>query len=248
MNPAKSLPLPLLGNLKAFLTSVPGVLLTVALLTLLCRIETTQAPWAPYFFSYGALALLIPLLLGAAPIKPTRLAGKALWKLTAVVAMLAILIDSGVFTIGYDWLLQQTGHYQPFYSISGATNLLIETVAIRQHLSQITAMGIFGVMVLLWAPVAEELFYRGYVFGSLKQHLPLAAAWGISVAVFSLRHVIHFYYLWPNLSVAGVVWASSMLIFGSLMTWLYQRTGGLGPSMLVHLLVNLAGLLAAPMP
>jgi membrane protease YdiL (CAAX protease family) len=32
------------------------------------------------------------------------------------------------------------------------------------------------------------------------------------------------------------------------MTWLYERSGGLGPAMLVHLLVNLASLLAAPMP
>lgn len=248
MNPAKSLPLPLLGNLKAFLTSVPSVLLTVALLTLLCRIETTAVPWSPYFVIYGLLALLIPLWLGVAPIRPTRLAGKALWRLTAVVAVLAISVDSGIFTISYDWLLGQLGLAQPFYSINGATNLLIQTVSVRQHMSLLTATGIFGLFVLLWAPVAEELFYRGYVFGSLKQHLPLAAAWGISVAVFGLRHVIHFYYLWPNLSVAGVVWASSMLIFGSLMTWLYERTGGLGPSMLVHLLVNLAGLLAAPMP
>lgn len=247
MNATLAVALPF-SRVRAGLTSVPGVLLVVALLTLLCRIETTSAPWSPYFFAYGALALALPLWLGCAPIKPRRLTGKPLWRATAVMAVLAILIDSGVFTITYDWLLQQNGYFQPFYSISGATNLLIETVAIRQHLSQITAMGIFGVMVLLWAPVAEELFYRGYVYTSLKQHLPLAVAWGISVAVFGLRHIIHFYYLWPTLSVAGTVWACSMLIFGSLMTWLYERTGGLAPSMLVHLLVNLAGLLVAPMP
>lgn len=239
---------PPFSRARAALTSLPGVLLVVLLLTLLCRVETTGVPWSPYFVCYGLLALLIPLWLGVAPIRATRLAGKALWRVTALVAVFAIGIDSGVFTLGYDWLLGQLGLAQPFYSISGATNLLIQTVSVRQQLSLLTAMGIFGLFVLLWAPVAEELFYRGYVYTSLKQHLPLAAAWGISVAAFGLRHVIHFYYLWPELSVAGVVWACSMLIFGSLMTWLYERTGGLGPSMLVHLLVNLAGLLAAPMP
>lgn len=239
---------PLIDRLRAALVSVPGVLLVAALLTLLCRIETTAAPWSPYFFGYGALALAIPLWLGRAPIKPLRLSGKPLWKVTAAVAVLAVAVDSGVFTLGYDRLLQYAGLYQPFYSISGASNLMVETVAQRQHVSAITAMGIFGVMVLLWAPVAEELFYRGYVYGSLKRHLPLAAAWGISVAVFGLRHAIHFFYLWPHLSVAGVVWVCSMLIFGSLMTWLYERTGGLGPSMVVHLLVNMAGILVAPLP
>lgn len=224
------------------------MLLVVALLTLLCRIETTAAPWSPYFFGYGALALAIPLWLGCAPIRPLRLAGKPLWRVTAAVTLLAILIDSGIFTLGYDRLLLQLGLYQPFYSISNATNLMVDTVAQRQHMSPLAAMGVFGVLTLLWAPVVEELFYRGYVYSSLKRQLPLAAAWGISVAVFGLRHTIHFYYLWPHLSVAGAVWACSMLIFGSLMTWLFERTGGLGPSMLVHLLVNVAGILAAPMP
>ena len=237
-----------LGRVRAALTSLPGVLLVVVVLTVLCRIETTTAPWAPYFLAYGTLALLIPLVVGMAPIRATKRAGKALWKLTAAVATVAILIDSGVFTLAYDAVLQHVGLYQPFYSISAATNLMVETVATRQHVSPIAAMGIFGVITLLWAPVVEELFYRGYVYGSLKRHLPLAAAWGISVLAFGLRHVIHFFYLWPQVSVAGMVWACSMLIFGSLMTWLYERTGGLGPSMVVHLLVNMAGILAAPLP
>jgi membrane protease YdiL (CAAX protease family) len=237
-----------LERLRAALTSLPGVLIVVVALTVLCRIETTNAPWAPYFFAYGALALLIPLLVGVAPLRATKLTGKALWKLTAATAAVGILVDSGVFTLGYDALLLHLGLQQPFYSISGATNLTVETVAARQHMSPMAAMGIFGAIVLLWAPVAEELFYRGYVYGNLKRHLPVAAAWGISVLAFGLRHTIHFFYLWPDLSVAGVAWACDALIFGVLMTWLYERSGGLGPCMLVHLLVNLAGLLAAPLP
>ena len=239
---------PPFSRVRAALTSLPGVLLVVVLLTVLCRVETTAVPWSPYFIFYGLLALLIPLWLGSVPIRATRLSGKPLWRLTAIVAVLAISIDSGIFTIAYDSLLAHLGLAQPFYSISGATNLLIQTVSVRQQISLLAAMGIFGLFVLLWAPVAEELFYRGYVYTSLKQHLPLAAAWGISVAAFGLRHIVHYFYIWPELSVASVVWVCSMLVFGSLMTWLYERSGGLGPAMLVHLLVNLASLLAAPMP
>ena len=235
-------------RLCAWLVSVPGVLFTLVAATVLCRIETTNAPWSPYFLSYGALALAVPLWLGIRPIRPARLSGKALWRITALVAVVAIGIDSGIFTIGYDWLLGRLGLYQPFYSISAATDLMVATVASREHLSPWLAEGIFGLLVLIWAPLAEELFYRGYVYGSLKQALPQAVAWAIAVGMFGLRHSLHFFYMWPHLSVAGSVWAFSMLIFGSLMTWLYERTGGLGPSMLVHLLVNLAGMLAAPLP
>jgi membrane protease YdiL (CAAX protease family) len=233
---------PPFSRVRAALTSLPGVLLVVVLLTVLCRVETTAVPWSPYFIFYGLLALLIPLWLGSVPIRATRLSGKPLWRLTAMVAVLAISIDSGIFTIAYDSLLAHLGLAQPFYSISGATNLLIQTVSVRQQISLLAAMGIFGLFVLLWAPVAEELFYRGYVYTSLKQHLPLAAAWGISVAAFGLRHIVHYFYIWPELSVASVVWVCSMLIFGSLMTWLYERTGGLDAGAFA---VNLASLLCA---
>lgn len=236
------------NSLRLAATSVPGVLVVVGLLMLLCGIETTAAPWAPYFFAYGALTLAIPLWLRVAPVQPARLVGKPLWRITAIVALLSIAVDSGIFTIGYDALLKHLGLYQPFNSISGASNLMVENVVQRQQLAPITAMGIFGAISLLWAPVAEELFYRGYVYGSLKRHLPMAWAWGLSVAAFGLRHTIHFFYLWPQLSVAGALWACSMFIFGSLMTWLYERTGSLAPCMWVHLMVNMAGLVAAPLP
>lgn len=242
-----SAPLPL-DRLRAALTSLPGVLLVVVALTVLCRVETTQAPWAPYFLSYGAMALLIPLLVGVGPIWATKISGKALWKLTALTAVVAIGFDSGVFTLGYDALLAHWGLLQPFYSITSATDAMVELVTQRQQLSKIEALGIFAILALVWAPVVEELFYRGYVYNHLKRHLPKAAAWGIAVLAFGLRHTLHFFYLFPQLSVAGTVWCCSMLIFGSLMTWLYERTGGLGPPMLVHLLVNVAGLLAAPLP
>jgi membrane protease YdiL (CAAX protease family) len=192
---------PPFSRVRAALTSLPGVLLVVVLLTVLCRVETTAVPWSPYFIFYGLLALLIPLWLGSVPIRATRLSGKPLWRLTAMVAVLAISIDSGIFTIAYDSLLAHLGLAQPFYSISGATNLLIQTVSVRQQISLLAAMGIFGLFVLLWAPVAEELFYRGYVYTSLKQHLPLAAAWGISVAAFwPASRTVH--YLLVNLHLA----------------------------------------------
>lgn len=239
--------LPLALGLRAWLASAPGALLATLAISAVCALESTVAPWAPYFIFYGALAILIPSIAGLAPIRPPRLHGRPLWRLTAIVAVLAIAVDSGVFTIGYDLLLQWMGLTgQAFYSISGATALLVETVAHRTGLSPLAAQGIFGVFVLLWAPIGEELFYRGYLYGALKSRMPGAAAFVVAAACFSARHVLHFLYLWPTVSVAGLAWALGMLCFAGLMTYLYERTGGLGPSMAVHFMVNVAGLLAAP--
>jgi membrane protease YdiL (CAAX protease family) len=234
-----------LGGIHKFAKSVPGVLLIVCLLTLLCYIETTIAIWAPYFFVYAILTIAIPLWVGVKKLKSDRVYRKTNWVLIATVIALAVAIDSGCFIIGYDSLLKYLGKFQPYYSISGATNLMVETVAQKNQLSTLVVMGIFGAITLLWAPYAEELFYRGYVYENLKRHIPLIAAWIISVFFFSIRHTIHFFYLWPELSVAGSVWAFSMIIFGSIVTWLYERTGKLWPSMLVHLCVNFVGIMVA---
>lgn len=238
---------PLTAGLRSCLASTPGALLVTLAISTVCALESTVAPWAPYFVVYGALALLIPNLVGIAPIRPTRLHGRPLWRITAIVAVLAIAVDSGVFTLGYDLLLQRMGlGGQAFYSISGATARLVEMVAYRTGLSPLAAQGIFGVFVLLWAPIGEELFYRGYLYGALKSRMPGVAAFVIAAVCFSARHVPHFLYLWPTVSIAGLAWALGMLCFAGLMTWLYERTGGLGPSMAVHFMVNVTGLLVAP--
>jgi membrane protease YdiL (CAAX protease family) len=76
------------------------------------------------------------------------------------------------------------------------------------------------------APLCEELFFRGCLFGSFQRaRRPLLGAL-LSAAVFALCHMRPL--LMPD-----------MFVFGLLMAWLYRRTGSLAAPVAAHLSYNL---------
>ena len=86
------------------------------------------------------------------------------------------------------------------------------------------ALALYGVTTVIFAPIGEELFYRGLSFSGL-------AAWGfipaalISSAMFAISHFD----------------AGSLIPFtalGMVMAWLYWRSGSLWDSIVFHCLFN----------
>ncbi len=105
----------------------------------------------------------------------------------------------------------------------------VPTEIIRSHLT----LSIAAVVVVIGAPLSEELFFRGFVFSGLVR-------WGF----------------WPAALVSGCAFAlfhfdpGSFIpfsIIGVLMAWLYWSRGSLWDSILFHFLFNLTSfmLLAA---
>lgn len=79
-------------------------------------------------------------------------------------------------------------------------------------------------------PIMEEIFFRGFMYNAFKKRIGIF--WGIlfTSSVFSLLH-------------AHLVGFLPILILGIVLTYLYEKTGSLVPSMTVHILHNLASLL-----
>ena len=106
-------------------------------------------------------------------------------------------------------------------------------LALAHARPQDVVLGILAAVVL--APLGEELFYRGVLYRWLRQIVPLGIALGLSALLFTAVH-------WSGdlLHPSGLA-----LVFGSglLYAWLFERSGSLLPGLLVHVLVNLAGLL-----
>ena len=86
----------------------------------------------------------------------------------------------------------------------------------------------------------EEYYWRWFVFGRLKQHVPLAAAITISSLGFMAHHVIVLatffgwgslltYFLSLCVAIGGAAWA-----------WLYARSGSLVGPWISHMLVDAA--------
>jgi membrane protease YdiL (CAAX protease family) len=82
------------------------------------------------------------------------------------------------------------------------------------------------------APLAEEAFFRGFVFAGLRQRLGVVGAALISAAVFGAVH----------LSLATFL---PVAFLGLLLAMLYEATGSLYPGIIAHAFNNGFGLLLA---
>jgi membrane protease YdiL (CAAX protease family) len=82
-----------------------------------------------------------------------------------------------------------------------------------------------GALVILGAPIAEEVLFRGFLFAKLRMHLPFVLASALSGGLFSLAHAD------PGLIIP-------FTIVGMLLAYVYERTGTLCGSIGVHFCFN----------
>ena len=87
-------------------------------------------------------------------------------------------------------------------------------------------------VVIVIGPVAEETFFRGFVFQGLRARL---GALGAAVASAALFGAVH--------GEVGLLIPAFMS--GLVFTWVFVRTGRLGPAILAHSLQNFLAFIAA---
>jgi membrane protease YdiL (CAAX protease family) len=97
------------------------------------------------------------------------------------------------------------------------------------------AFGAIPVQVLLIviaAPISEEVCFRGLLFGGLRTRLPRIAAALIGGLVFGALH-----------ATTGLSAVPPLIFFGFVLSLLYERTGSVVPGILLHMLNNSVALL-----
>jgi CAAX protease family protein len=94
---------------------------------------------------------------------------------------------------------------------------------------------VLAILSLLFAPFAEEIFFRGFVFGGLRGRWGIAWAAAASGALFALAHIGNpgTIYLMPPVAAIGALFALGYAYSGSILT-----------SLLAHFLFNLFALAA----
>jgi membrane protease YdiL (CAAX protease family) len=88
--------------------------------------------------------------------------------------------------------------------------------------SQLALIGA-GVLFVVTAPIAEELFFRGFFYGSLRSGLPVAWAALINGLVFGLIH-----------AGSGFSAVPALILFGVILCLLREKTGSLYPCIALH--------------
>ena len=85
-----------------------------------------------------------------------------------------------------------------------------------------------GILIVIIAPLSEELFFRGFMYAGLRRALPLWPAAVISALIWGSLH----------LSGGNVGVALQLSVFGVVLAFLYERSGTLWAPIIAHLINN----------
>jgi len=88
-------------------------------------------------------------------------------------------------------------------------------------------------LIVFAASISEEICFRGFLFGGLRQRFPRVAAALLSAVIFGGLHAL-----------TGISAVPPLIAFGFVMALLYEKTGSIVPGILLHMLNNSVALLA----
>ncbi len=87
-------------------------------------------------------------------------------------------------------------------------------------------------LIVVAAPVSEEVCFRGMLFGGLRERLPRFAAALICGLIFGGLHAL-----------TGISAVPPLIAFGFILALLYEKTGSIVPGILLHMLNNSVALI-----
>lgn len=90
----------------------------------------------------------------------------------------------------------------------------------------------FFIVGAIFAPLVEEIFFRGFLFQGFRQRYGWITAMLLSSLIFAVAHL-------------DLVVLIPTFILGCVLAYVYQRSNSIWPGVVIHFLVNSFGLLAA---
>ena len=87
-------------------------------------------------------------------------------------------------------------------------------------------------LIVILAPLSEEICFRGMLYGGLRTKLPVVPAALVGGLVFGGLHAL-----------TGISAVPPLVVFGFLLCLLYEKTGSIVPGIVLHMLNNSVALL-----
>jgi membrane protease YdiL (CAAX protease family) len=212
--------------------------------TLLAVLESTSLPWAPFLILYALLLPLPAWIAGTARFGPWGPAFSA--HPAAVIALsLAILAwEIGLMGFLYEACMRRRVGISPVrVSPSAAMGALLQATARHRGLALRAVQTWSAAYFLLWAPVAEELFFWGFLYPAWRPAYGAVGTAALVAVWFAARHGTHFLFLrgpypWPAAlafmaSAGGAAYGNGLL---------FEACGSLWPLIVLHFASNLIAL------
>ncbi|HEV2791641.1 MAG TPA: type II CAAX endopeptidase family protein [Solirubrobacterales bacterium] len=93
-------------------------------------------------------------------------------------------------------------------------------------------VGLQVLLIVIAAPISEELCFRGFLYGGLRERYPRLAAALLAGVVFGALHAL-----------TGITAVPPLIAFGFALCLLYEKTGSIVPGIILHMLNNSVALL-----
>jgi membrane protease YdiL (CAAX protease family) len=122
------------------------------------------------------------------------------------------------------------GVYVALIGLLGLDSLLPDDQIPSGFYEHSEVLWVLGISVVLTAPFAEEIFFRGFLYAGLRRYQGVLVAALISGTFFSLAH--------GNLGLL-----IPFILVGAALSYIYERTGSIYPSMSAHFMFNLGSFL-----
>ena len=119
--------------------------------------------------------------------------------------------------------------------------LFVATVLLthREHVEHGTVFGFPGpAFNVLFAPIYEELIFRGWILARLVRRHSNLVAIVVSSLLFGLLHLRNIYWLEPEVLVRSMLFTG--LVAGPFWAWVTLKCRSLWPAVIMHYLNNLA--------
>lgn len=127
------------------------------------------------------------------------------------------------------WMGAAVGAYLAFAILYSALILQPEQEDIAESFGSVPVQVL---LIVFAAAISEELCFRGFLFGGLREKLPRVSAALLSGVVFGALH-----------AVTGISAVPPLIAFGFVLALLYEKTGSIVPAILLHMLNNSVALL-----
>ena len=86
-----------------------------------------------------------------------------------------------------------------------------------------------ALLIIVAAPISEEVFFRGFIFGGFRKSLSFPVAAILSAAIFGLFH-------YTGSGSEAVI--PQLAFLGLALAWVYEETGSIYPTIALHMLNN----------
>lgn len=137
---------------------------------------------------------------------------------------MALVGSAALVSGGLLWLVKKAGYGD--YSQSQASLRFLSGAGDWRVIAP------FALGAVVFAPINEELFYRGGVLAFLRDRMPRLVAYALCGVVFSLMHMSVFAFL-------------PLAVFGAWLAYLYDSTADIRVPVTVHAIFNLSSVIWA---